>query len=293
LGVDPMLLAVAWRGYDQWMWIEQNGQRRGASHLKIASTVETSLDAESHQELPEYQLSSRTRIKLKMLGMELPFDLKALVQMNSRFELKEMQARLQSPLGVMRLDAFTEARSLFYHVVLQEAQPDGGQSFPSPVSQPGREVCGRTPLSGPIMLNDVIVPILTRVETLEVGERWTAEVADPLKGVFDTEMEVVVEARETIEVDGEPIETWRLSERIGSLRSTTWYDDMGRVARRDLGNGMRMTRTDMVSAVQADPGFRTHVTFETIDREKIRQRVDPELDGTPLTQLLPSGLPRM
>jgi len=290
MGVAPEVLLVSWLDYDQWLWIEQNGRRIGLNYMSIRLREP---DANPGA-MPGYTTRAHTRLNLKLLGFELPIDLFLHAEVNPAFELKTLDAAIQAAGQHGLLQAFVEGARLYYRVKMGSAPEGPGAASPSlPQLLPPRDVCGWAPLAAPVLLDDSVIPILSRAETLKPGAHWTTWAADPFQGLRPTPVQIRVEAKETLAVGTETIETWRLSERQGDLRSNVWYDPRGRVVRRDLPeSGLSLIQANPSQALAADRTFDRLYKYPDLDRTWIKRHLDPKLSGVGLGQLLP-GLPAL
>jgi hypothetical protein len=168
----------------------------------------------------------------------------------------------------------------------------GTASAPGPDSI-ASQICGSSPLAQPIVLSDVILPILTRAETLKPGRTWTTHVADPLAGLFNATIQVRVDAEDTVEIGGQSVKAWRMTERAGSLSTTAWYDEQGRLLRRELGHGLSLVRLDDPQTGRIGPDQLPPLKMPPpLSRAWIKEHVNPELANKSLAELLPP-LPRL
>jgi hypothetical protein len=300
LGVSPEVLLVSWNDYEHWLTISQNGRRLGLTQLQIVSRNTSPEGYSGGRTMPGYHLQSRTRLSFNMLGLQLPIDMQLRVEMNQAFELQTAQAQLLFAAQRMELQGFVQDnRSLYYRLRIGPQQGDWNSSATlataAPTTATGaaallvpRDVCGRMPLQGPVLLTDVIGPILFRMEKLRPGLEWTTQAANNLlEGKLDTTVQVRVERKELLNVASRPVEAWRLTERMGSLSSTVWYDLTGNLLRRDMPNGLRLERIAVGQALEQDPGMRRPGSMMPLDRDYIRHHLSPELTDQPLAELLP------
>ena len=308
MGVSPEVLMVSWKPYDHWMWIEQDDRRIGATNLAIVPQVLQVANVPVPSERTIYELTSRTRVAFSMIGLKVPIDLFFEGQMNEALELMSLQAVLTLANRRVLMQSFVEDLSFFYRISVEAVDPEettqGDESAttdrnaPDPAAikalLPERDEYGRVQLKGPILLRDVITPVLSQGnQEFEPGQRWTTRASDPLGGRFDTTVHVKVEDRETLTVEGEPVEAWRLTERVGSsLQSTVWYDSEGRLLRRELNGGWRLERTDISKVQGFDPGFLHTIAPPEIDREAIRTNAGDTQGDESLAGMLPP-MPRL
>ena len=302
MGLSPEVLLVTWNDFDQWMWIEQQGRRLGASRTSIR--VESRPDSDARSSLPDYLLDNRWRLNFRLLGMSIPLDAAVHVRMNGRFEMRTLQARARMAGRLFTLQSFVEERNLFYEARIQaDLAPTSGSVDLAGLGMPllpgmgdagglpllqDREIRGRAPLKGPMMLGDVIAPILVRRGNLAKGQAWQTRVSDPIGGLIDQTIHVRVEDQETIHIGNASVLAWRLSENTDTLQSLAWYDASGNLLRRQAYGDLVMERAEVVEVLAADPAFRKEPDFEPIDRARIQSNLDPALDGKPIQSLLPA-----
>jgi len=316
MGLSPEVLLVEFGSYSHWMLIDQAGKRIGLHLLSIMprDASETSAkrsgsqsEADSnHREkpltIPGYELDTRTRLEVQMLGLKLPVDLAAEVAMNHAFEMETMQARITLGGQLAFFDAFVEGQRLYYRIRTpaggldadRATTPFASQSPQGPVAgsegsllPPGRDWCGRSRLKGPVVLSEVILPILTRPKMLKEGLQWTTQVSNPLLGRLNTQIEVRVDGRATIELGSESVDAWKLTERLGTMTSHSWYDDQGRLVRRELPGRMVWSRTTTSEVGGEYPKFRSFEAYDPIDRDYIKSHLDPDLIDAKIEELLP------
>lgn len=304
MGVSPEVLLVSWVDYEQWMWIEQNGRRMGLTYTEIRPIVtRRPAPGEAKKELPGYLMRSHTLLNLRVLGLSVPVDVATRVEMNSAFEMETMQAVVHAAGQQIQMQAFCENKQLYYRLKLGPQPAGGGKTqpavnfpllpaFPAPGGAASiltpRDLCGNSPLAEPIFLSDAVIPILTRSETLKAGERWTTKASDPIQGLFHANVQVTVEDKESIEFAGEKIDTWRLTEQLGQMKSTVWYDLRGRIVRRDLDGDLRLVQAAPAKGREAYPAFDRPAPFLALDRPWIKGHLDPALRGKPLGSLIPA-----
>ena len=283
------------------MWIEQNGRRIGLTQMTITPLVRSPKAEGPAKELPGYQLRSHTRLAFRMLGIEMPVEIAMRVEMNAAFELDNMQASIEAVNQRFLMQAFAEDKSLYYRVKCNpDAEPKAknpqGKASAATGGLPGnpmllaqRDVCGQSPLAEPIFLSEALIPILTRTESLKPGQSWSTRASDPLQGLFHATIQVTVERKEKLTIEGETIEAWRLTEKVGSMSSTVWYDLRGKILRREMSEGsMRLSQANPAKALVLYPSFDHPDRFPPIDRPWIKKSVDPKLRGKPLKDLLPA-----
>lgn len=247
LGISPDFLTATWVDQDHWMWIERGGERIGAYHMAVRLIESTS----------EFELLARAQMQLNAFNMTLPLAIDLDVDMNRRFEMEDFRGMLK--LGPQRLDAqaFVEGGHLYYRIAGPEQFIAGGGT------------ASVMALDHPVMLQDAVRPIVTQSGRLEVGNRWTTRASDPIVGRFDIAIQVEVIDVETIELDGEPVEAYRVIETAEGNTVTSWYDSEGNLLKSDLGNGLVLTRTTRDEVLEEFPSFRMPAAFPQIDRAAI------------------------
>jgi hypothetical protein len=309
LGVSPEIVMSTWIDLDQWVFIEQNGRKLGSSRLEIrkhSEVEEGSRPVGGAPPMPGFALESRTRLGLPFMGVNVPIDLRMKVEMDSSFEMRTLQAVVRLAGQPFDLQAFVEDRTVFFRIRsgrhaydagggVEDVAGSGAAAAGSMPGQagfllPDRDLCGSRPLVGPIVLGDVLLPVLSRGEQMAAGAEWKTRVANPLFGQFDQTVHVKVEGEEKIRVGERDRETWRLTERVGTMASTVWYDRSGRLVRRQLPSGLTMTLVESNEVLGQDAEFRRILPLDPeIDRAWIREHQDPALAGVSLEELLPSS----
>jgi hypothetical protein len=304
MGVSAEVLMVSWSDYDHWVWVSSRGRRLGLSHLAVHPS--TGFGAgEEQSKIPSYEMESRTRLIFEMMGMTLPMDFAMAGRMNSAFELETLQALIKLADQQVLCQAFCEEDWLYYHFriepsgepltlpsMVENDASSNATGFPVPLAGllPSRDVCGRVSLTEPILMSNVLLPIITRSEKIKEGARWSTHVSDPVAGMLDLAVDVTVQAKEEIQIDGVTFQAWKMIEKVGGIQSTVWYDTEGRLLQQDMSNGLRLMRANASEVLDYDPAFRRRPVYPTLDRQWIRTHLDPELDGKSLGSLLP-GLP--
>lgn len=315
IGLSHEVILTTWTDYEHWLWIWQEDKRLGATRLRIQQELLPA--TQPAYELPDYTLLNQTRVTLGLLGMqmELSLDLEALL--NPAFELQQFQAHLNLAGQPVRIAAFHEDDSFYYRLqtgqealdeVLATATeaptspsqptpfglnlPWGGGALSAPAMLPQRDLCGRLVLEDPIVLRDVLEPLIFRTDELRPGQHWATDASNPILGSLDQTVEITVEEQETIEINGKQLKAWRLVERVGDLYSTAWYSPQGTLLRREMGNGLVFEQARPTEVIDYDPTLNLDQLPDAIDREYIKTHVEPELDGVPLEQLLPD-LPQL
>lgn len=308
IGISPEVLLVRWTDYEHWMWIQAGGRKIGATHLSILQvTGDSGVHPHGLHEVkgPGYVLSSRTRMHLELFGMQVPGDFAFRIRMNSGFELQTLHALIEIAGQRIRSQGFVDGPRLYYmldKVAAGTHEPGllGRDLLSLPGlshSEPGRangsgtavqKLAGWTPLEQPILLKEALLPLITRANDLELGDQWKVMASNPLTQQVSESVQVTVEARERITLEGETHEALRLRETLGPIRVTSWYDPQGRILKSELGGELTMTRTDAASVFRFDPGFKSSLDYNHLDREQIRRNAIPKLSGTPLEELLPT-----
>jgi hypothetical protein len=307
MGVSSELLMVSWADYEHWMWIERNNQRIGATQLAIRRVRPKTTAGDRPTDaspLFMYVMDTRTHVPLSMFGMTIPIDLAIRAEMNQVFELETLEGRLDIEGYRIFCQAFTENGQLFYRVMAEDSLAENWMPnrqateenrriydswLPAFLRMPDRDLCGRTPLPEPILLREVVAPILTQVEHLRPGQKWTTRVDSPfMGGSRGVPIHVTVEGREGLAIDGKIIPSWRLTEWMESLESTAWYDNEGRLLRRQMPGGLALVRSDRRDVVMAYPALTEPMAYLPLDRVWIKEHLRSELIGRTLADLLPA-----
>ncbi|MCE5229810.1 hypothetical protein LLG95_09470 [bacterium] len=287
IGVSPEVLLVTWTNYDHLLWIVQNGRTIGATQMFVIRHEER--DA-PRDRLPGYELTSRTRMKPTLMGMPLPVDISLVVGMNGQFEMETLQGTIRAAGQPMHLDAFVEGGSLYYRARIGNGSPASpvGGALASILAR--RDICGRAPLGGPIVMHDILLPLLIHEGKLRPGQTWTTDSSDPIAGLLHQTARITVVGLEKIRFGGEDVPAWHLTEQIGDTKTESWYGLNGRPLRSEAPDGLLLVQAESTQVKKYDPGFGRPLERAEIDRDYIRSHIDPQFDNKPLESLLP-GLP--
>lgn len=281
LGLSPEQLTVTWADYDQYMYILRDGEKIGGSVMRVSRVPE--------QDQPGkigYDLVSRSRLNLKVAGQDVAAATDIFVHLNELFELDTFQGLAKTMGQEVRVDAFSEGKTLYYRCKLPPfllAEEDRAKGA----------IISKTELEERVMLADAIMPLITSPENLRVGKKWSAVASNPLAAQFNLVVNVEVEALETIELDGEKIEAFRVKEEAGEMKTTTWYDDKGKALRSDPGNRLLMERVPDADVVKFYEQFGLMPNFD--DMKVIKGEIKAnatEMNESlvdRLTKALPSG----
>jgi hypothetical protein len=258
LGISPDFLTATWIDYEQFMWVEQAGQRIGVYVLRI----------ERDDLLGTYELAVRSRLRLNVLGTMLPVQLDAWVLLDPDFVMDTFQGSLRAAGESVSVEAFARGLELYYRIEGPPALvPEGG-------------LAARADLERPVILADAVRPLVTQGRQLRVGNRWSTRASDPFSGKLDMVVSVEVQAEEAVEIDGQSVRAFRVQERTKDAATTSWYDVNGLVLKTDLGNGLILTRADRDDVFDAYPALRVPPYFEDIDQEAlIAQAADEQMAG--------------
>lgn len=248
LGVSPDFLTATWIEHDQFMWIERGGVRIGAYSLSLGQ----------RDDFETYDLEARTRLAFPMFNRPAKLSMDIQVEMNSRFEMEVFRGRMSALGAEVLADAFIEDLQVFYRLAGPEMLIAGGGA------------ASRFTIERPVMLSDAIRPVVMQAGRLRVGKKWQTMASDPLQGRFEMTVSVEVEALETIEINGEEIEAFRVSETAGEIRTVTWYDADGKALKTDLGNGLVMIAADRNEVYERYPSLKRALVFPDLDRDQLR-----------------------
>jgi hypothetical protein len=241
LGITREMVLSTWFDFDQWVEIRQQEKDLGAVHTQIRQREDAGEAGRGEGGMgraPQFTLESRARVRFPVMRMTFPFELQMRVGMNSAFEMEHMAALIEGAGQTLRLEAFVENQSLYYAVWSGERPNDTGEpgeaaAAPAPggvaaflpqLMEPGKALVGRSPIAAPIVIDDVVLPLLFRAEEVKVGEALNPQVSNPIHGQLEQAMTITVEARETMTVLGREMEVWRLREQLGQWSATSWYD---------------------------------------------------------------------
>jgi hypothetical protein len=205
LGISPDFLTATWIDYEQFMWVEQAGQRIGVYVLRI----------ERDDILGTYELALRSRLRLSVLGSVVPVRLDAWVLLDPDFVLDTFQGELRAAGETVGIEAFSEGLELYYRL----------QGPPALVPEGG--LAARADIERPVILADAVRPLVTQGRQLKVGNRWSTRASDPFSGKLDMVVSVEVQAEEAVEIDGQSVRAFRVLERTKDAATTSWYDVNG------------------------------------------------------------------
>ena len=304
IGISPEVLMVSFSHYEHSMWIEQNGRRLGGTHLRMIPSSSRPGETEEG-----FILYNQTRVNLQMIWAEMPINIRFEAKMNPALELDALQAQLEISGRKIDFQAFIEDHVFYYRIKSEGALPDFRglkteaddpnrvQAKPDPVTIGEGTVfaqgdrCGSFTLDKPILMKQSILPVLSNIEELQVGDNWITESADPLVGALNYPVQIRVEAWDTVRIEDQDVDALRISEKMGQIESLAWYDIKGQLLRREikggLVSGVHMTCTDLRSLILEDEGFRSIYMTPSIDREYIQTHQDPQLENRPLDRMLP------
>ncbi len=305
IGISPEVLMVSFSHYEHSKWIEQNGHRLGGTHLRMVPSGSRPGEPEEG-----FILYNQTRVNLRMIWAEMPINIRFEAKMNPALELDALQAELKISGHKIDFQAFIEDHVFYYRVnsegplpdfhglKKQVDSPDRAKGNPAPVTIGEGTVfaqgerCGSFTLDKPILMKQSILPVLSNIEELQVGDNWITESADPLVGALNYPVQIRVESWDTVRIDDQDVDALRISEKMGPIESLAWYDAKGQLLRREikggLVSGIEMTCTDLRSLIVEDEGFRSIYMDDSIDREYIQSHQDPQLENRPLDRMLPS-----
>jgi hypothetical protein len=247
LGISPDFLTATWIDYEQYMWVEQAGERIGVYMLRI----------ERDNALGTYELVLRSRLRLNVLGAMVPVWLDAWVLLDPDFVMETFQGELRAAGETISVEAFPEGLALYYRL----------QGPPALVPEGG--LAARADLDRPVILADAVRPLVTQGRQLKVGNRWSTRASDPFSGKLDMVVSVEVVAEEAVEIGGQSVRAFRVLERTKDAATTSWYDVNGHVLRTDLGNGLVLVRADRDVVFDTYPALRVPPNFDDIDRDAL------------------------
>lgn len=262
LGISPDHITATWEDYEEWMWIDRAGTRLGVYMMRIRSN-----DAGG------YDMIARSRLTLPILNQAMALSVDSAVKMSDRFEMETFQGRLTVGGNEISVDAFVDGLRLFYRLQGPELLVEGGGATMS------------LALEKPVMLTNVVLPILTRNTTMKVGDRWTILASDPITGRLKLPVSVEVDARESISLNGENHDVLRVIEKSGSVEATSWYSRDGKRLRTETAGGLTLTRARSQEASEHHPELKREPMFAPIDRDRLRNEAAASTVET--TSLLP------
>jgi len=279
LGISPDLLTVTWANYEQYMWIERGDENTGVE--RIGAYI---LRVVRNEDMKTYTMTGRTRMNLKVLGSIVPIDLDILVYMNELFELNTFQGRLEAAGQEITAEAFTKGHQLFYDVHGPEMLVAGGG------------VTSKLVLPEPVLMADVIRPVVAQTDHLKVGSKWSTTASDPLFGKFNVPVSVEVVSSKEMEFEGKQIKVFEVKESASyatdeKIVTTSWYDSDGRLIKSDLGNGLTLTHSMPDEIFKKFPDLELNLTFPPIDRKKAETEAVERTDAE--NKALMPWLPKM
>ncbi len=248
LGVSPDLLTVTWADYDHFMWIERAGERIGGYALLVRRLDLTG----------GYEMSSQVRMDLPILNRMFSIQMDLAVLMDDLFQMKTFNGVMNAAGEKITVEAFVDNQELFYRLKGPEFFVTGGG------------VTSKMKLDQPIMLADAIRPVVLQNDKLRIGNKWETLASDPISGRFNMPVRVEVVAQENIEIEGERMDVFRVTESAGEMTSTSWYDAEGKVVKTDMGNGLVLIRANRKEAEQKYSEFKSTLTFDLTTTSAIR-----------------------
>lgn len=278
LNISEDLLSVTWVNYDQFMKIERNGEEIGAYILQV----------ERDDLALTYDMYSRTRMKIKAFGQEVPVAMDLYIFMNELFEMQTFQAEVTFFSQKITIEAFTEGTKLYYRM-----------SGPPELIRDG-EAASFNVLEQPVMLADAIMPVVTQSDRLRVGKVWQTMASDPLQGRYDIPVTVEVVGKEEYPISEDRSRTvYRVEETVHAsadmeIKTVSLYDPLGKVLRTENEQtGLVMIRVNQDEVYEKYRNLETPPNFEDITeevKEEIRSQAieQTEASDEPIMPWLPS-----
>ncbi len=245
--LDTATLAESWRDVDEWMRLTWSGLPIGM--MRTVAVQETLPAEPSGQAAPESKTdpeNATVRYRIAVLiGLEigtLQGRLTTSALLNDRLILDRFNLTIN--LGAagkdetLRISGLARGLNLFLRLERGEALQI--RTFR---------------LSRPVALAESLRPLFGRAD-LKVGDTYTLPVFDPIWNLQGGTLSVHVAAEETLRVAGRETDVLRIETRTGSVKSTAWVDDQGRVWKRVMPP-VEMVAIDPDRALEQFPWMET------------------------------------
>lgn len=265
--MDPEALAINWYPVREWNWIRQNERIIGGAALTVD---QNDIAADQTPGANGYTVLQNALLSLPLLGMEgRQVALQMRLALNPAFTVDRFAIRLETGGLAMRGVGFIDHEALYYRLDL----PDAPAQY------------GYFPMRHPPSLLSTVQPLLSRHFRLEVGDRHSVDVLDPVWDMTQGRAEVLVAAEERILHEGEERKVYRLETRFGGIVRSSWVSEDNRVLRRELFQGLTMEASSKKDLVRRFPALNDTIQIPEIDREQLKNRARQA--GTPQ---LPPGV---
>jgi hypothetical protein len=128
----------------------------------------------------------------------------------------------------------------------------------------------KRPFQNNLSLAEALRPALGNQMEIKPGNQMTAPVLDPLTGRNRGMLRIVIGEKETLGLNGQDIETYRVTSSIGDLETVMWVDAEGKTVRRQLVGGLAMERTTREEALKVAPSLDAPVEVPQLDYAEFR-----------------------
>jgi hypothetical protein len=232
------------------MVIEQHGRPIGHAHRRVERTPRG------------WRFADESRMRITTMGVAQSIAVATRAELAADLSLESFGFELRSGLG----DFSAHGRVADQELLIESA---GGRS--------------RLPLSGPIYLAGSLLPAAWQAG-LAPGQRLVREVFDPAT-LGRRPVEILAEARETLQVQGRPVETLRVALTLLGTTQRAWIGPDGSVLQEQGLLGLRLRRAGRDEALAAGQASSDLTLLASIDpgrplalpREASRLRL--RLDG--------------
>ncbi|MFP3870702.1 MAG: transglutaminase-like domain-containing protein [Syntrophobacteria bacterium] len=240
---------------EEWFAIYQHGRKAGYSHTQLRPQAKG------------YALTEEVFLRLNVLG-----------------EVQDVITRIEARLGGdFALNAFTfrlQAGAVSFR--LTGSIQDGSLSLVGWMAGQGQS--HQLPLSGPIYLGGGVEAFLAH-QRLRVGETYRFAVFDPAS-VSENLVRLRVAARETIRIQQQEHEAFRVEMDFHGTKLTSWITPYGELVKQEGFLGLTMVKTDARGALGGKSETAVDLMQETavvpdrsIARPRQLKRLRVYLDG--------------
>lgn len=259
--IEAEALAVNWFNIHEWNWVRMGSKNLGAMVMTV-DQLET--DEGVMVGSNGYNVIQNGELQVPILRLIAPkIVLKMTMHLDSNFKIDRFVVAVQSRLASFTGAGFFEGKRLFYRV-----ERDGIATL-----------YGYLDLQYPASLLSTMQPVISRHLTLKEGESYSQNVIDPIWGLAHGRATVRVMARETLVIDGETKEAYRLETSFQGMKSNSWVDASKNVLRRELVQGITLDRGSKRAIIKQYPGLQGVLEIGDFDRMEFKVRA---LEAGPL-----------
>lgn len=112
---------------------------------------------------------------------------------------------------------------------------------------------------------EALRPTLGRRMKIQTGEKMSAPILDPLTGRNRGTLTIEIGEKDTLTLDGQQVEGYKVVSSVGDIKTTMWVDDAGQTIRRQLVGGLSMERTTRDKALAHAPSLEQPVEIPQLD----------------------------